>query len=67
LYIDVKLVVNNEQNVDPRDPSNPSERIDVSHIQNRFDRIMNGRKLNSDVESGFKNTLVVQLGNYPRG
>jgi predicted dehydrogenase len=52
-----------EQKVDPRDLSNPSERIDAIHIQNMFDGIINGGKLNSGVESGFKSTLLVQLGN----
>jgi predicted dehydrogenase len=48
---------------DPHDLSNPSERIDALHIQNMFDGIIKGSSLHSDVESGFKSTLLVQLGN----
>ncbi len=55
--------VKDQQKIDPRDLSNPSERIDAIHIQNMFDGIINGGKLNSDLESGFKSTLLVQLGN----
>jgi len=49
--------------IDPHDLSNPSEQIDALHIQNMFDAIKNGSPLNSGVESGFKSTLLVQLGN----
>ena len=49
--------------IDPHDLSNPSEQVDALHIKNMFDAIQNGSPLNSGVESGFKSTLLVQLGN----
>ncbi|MCE1197357.1 MAG: Gfo/Idh/MocA family oxidoreductase [Marinilabiliales bacterium] len=55
--------VKDELKVDPRDLSNPSERVDALHILNLFDAIRKGTPLNSGVESGFKSTLLVQLGN----
>jgi hypothetical protein len=33
------------------------------HIRNMFDAIKNGKKLNADIDSGHKSTLLVQLGN----
>jgi predicted dehydrogenase len=55
--------VKDEQKIDPRDLSNPSELNDALHIQNMFDGIKNGSKLNSGLDSGYKSTLLVQLGN----
>ena len=55
--------VKEQQKIDPRDLSNPSEQVDALHIQNMFDAINNGAPLNSGVDSGFKSTLLVQLGN----
>lgn len=55
--------VKEQQKIDPRDLSNPSEQVDALHIQNMFDAIVNGAQLHSGVESGFKSTLLVQLGN----
>jgi predicted dehydrogenase len=49
--------------IDSHDLSNPSEQVDALHIKNMFDAIQNGSPLNSGVESGFKSTLLVQLGN----
>lgn len=43
--------------------SNPSQSLDVLHIQNFFDGIRNGTRLNSDIVGGHKSTLLVQLGN----
>ena len=42
---------------------NPSQNLDVLHIQNFFDGIKNGAPLNSGIENGIKSTLLVQLGN----
>ena len=42
---------------------NPSEALDALHIQNFFNAIRKGEKLHSDIESGFKSTLLCQLGN----
>jgi len=55
--------VKEQQKIDPRDLSNPSEQVDALHILNMFDGIKNGAKLHSDVDSGHKSTLLVQLGN----
>jgi hypothetical protein len=55
--------VKEQQKIDPRDLSNPSEQVDALHIQNMFDAINNGAPLHSGVDSGFKSTLLVQLGN----
>lgn len=49
--------------IDPRNLSNPAEMLDAIHIQNMFDAIKNGTSLNSNVDSGHKSTLLVQLGN----
>ncbi len=55
--------VKEQVEIDPRDLSNPSEQVDALHIKNMFDGIKNGAPLHSDVESGYKSTLLVQLGN----
>jgi hypothetical protein len=55
--------VKDDQKIDSRNLSNPAEQLDAIHIQNMFDGIKNGGKLNSDVDSGHKSTLLVQLGN----
>lgn len=49
--------------IDPRNLLNPSESLDAFHIQNLFDSIRKGANLNSDIVSGHKSTLLVQLGN----
>lgn len=43
--------------------TSPSEALDGLHIQNFFDAIRKGEKLHSDINSGFKSTLLCQLGN----
>ncbi|MDX1364328.1 MAG: Gfo/Idh/MocA family oxidoreductase [Arenibacter latericius] len=43
--------------------SDPSQDLDVLHIQNLFDAIRKGTPLNSDITDGHKSTLLVQLGN----
>lgn len=55
--------VADEQEIDPRDLSNPAEHLDALHIRNMFDAILNGKKLHADIDSGHKSTLLVQLGN----
>lgn len=55
--------VTEDKIIDPRNVSNPSEMLDAIHIQNMFGAIKNGTVLNSDVDSGHKSTLLVQLGN----
>ncbi|MDN5203678.1 Gfo/Idh/MocA family oxidoreductase [Fulvivirgaceae bacterium BMA10] len=55
--------VQDDKKVDPRNATNPAEHLDALHIRNMFDAIMNGSKLNADIDSGHKSTLLVQLGN----
>ena len=55
--------VKDDQKIDPRDLANPAEGLDAMHIRNMFDGIINGKKLNADIDSGHKSTLLVQLGN----
>lgn len=63
--LDSKIVkhVAADQEIDPRDLANPAEALDAIHIRNMFDGIINGTKLNADIDSGHKSTLLVQLGN----
>ncbi|WP_029902566.1 Gfo/Idh/MocA family protein [Prevotella sp. 10(H)] len=49
--------------IDPRNLMNPAESLDALHINNFFDGIRKSSKLNSDIVSGHKSTLVMQLGN----
>jgi predicted dehydrogenase len=49
--------------IDARDAANPSGYLDALHIQNLFNNILNGEALKSDIDSGHKSTLLVQLGN----
>jgi predicted dehydrogenase len=49
--------------VDSRNASNPAGGLDAFHIVNFLDAIRNGTKLNADILSGHKSTLLVQLGN----
>ena len=62
---DQKLIKeqNSKQLVDPLNPSNPANNLDAIHINNFFDAIRKGETLNSDIVSGHKSTLLVQLGN----
>ncbi|HAQ20903.1 MAG TPA: dehydrogenase [Prolixibacteraceae bacterium] len=55
--------VKNEKVIDARNLSNPASDLDSLHIQNFFAGIKTGEKLNSDIDSGHKSTLLVQLGN----
>ena len=49
--------------IDPHDLANPASHLDALHIRNLFNHILNGEELKSDIESGHKSTLLVQLGN----
>lgn len=62
---DSKLIKQQKSNieVDPRNLMNPGEQLDAFHIQNFFDAIQKGTSLYSDIDSGHKSTLLVQLGN----
>ncbi|MDB5263506.1 MAG: oxidoreductase domain protein, partial [Adhaeribacter sp.] len=55
--------VKNDVKVDARSLTNPSQALDAIHINNFFDAIRSGAKLNSDIVSGHQSTLLVQLGN----
>ena len=47
----------------PRNLMNPAEQLDALHIQNFFNAIRKSEPLHSDITSGHKSTLLVQLGN----
>ncbi len=49
--------------IDPRNLMNPAESLDALHINNFFDGIRTGAKLNSNIVSGHKSTLMMQIGN----
>ena len=55
--------VKSDAQTDSRDISNPSGSLDNYHFTNFFDAIREGKKLNQDIDSGHKSTLLVQLGN----
>jgi len=53
-----------EQTTDTGDLVNPYNNLDAIHINNFFEGIRDGSsRLNADIESGHKSTLLVQLGN----
>jgi len=55
--------VEDREKIDPRNPASPAQQLDALHIQNFFDGITKGTNLRSDIDSGHKSTLLVQLGN----
>jgi predicted dehydrogenase len=55
--------VDSTTQIDSRNLSIPSADLDSVHIRNFLDAIRTGAKLNSDILSGHKSTLLVQLGN----
>ncbi len=55
--------VKSKVTVNATDTSNPAGILDGLHVQNLFDGIKKGTALNSDIESGYISTLLVQLGN----
>jgi predicted dehydrogenase len=60
-----KLVkeVKNEIAVNALDRMDPSQHLDAIHIQNFFDGITKGVKVNSEITGGHQSTLLCQLGN----
>jgi len=53
-----------EQKMDTGNLVSPFDNLDAIHINNFFEGIREGSsKLNADIESGHKSTLLVQLGN----
>ncbi len=55
--------VKDDFKVDSRNLASPGDNLDALHIQNFFAAIKSGEKLHSDIDSGHKSTLLVQLGN----
>jgi len=55
--------VQDKEKIDPRNAASPAQQLDALHIQNFFDGITKGTSLRSDIDSGHKSTLLVQLGN----
>lgn len=55
--------VNSQTQIDSRSLSDPSADLDSIHIKNFLEAIRKGEKLHSDILSGHKSTLLVQLGN----
>lgn len=66
IYDDKNKIIKEEKSrieIDPRNLMNPAEQLDSFHLQNFFNAIQKGEKLYSDIDSGHKSTLLVQLGN----
>ncbi|HUQ67733.1 MAG TPA: Gfo/Idh/MocA family oxidoreductase [Flavitalea sp.] len=63
--LDNKLLkeVNSKISIDARNKVNPSTALDALHIQNFFEAIKKGTKLNADIHGGHQSTLLCQLGN----
>ncbi len=55
--------VSDAEKVDPQNTVNPAESLDGIHIRNLLEGITTGSKVNADVDTGHKSTLLVQLGN----
>lgn len=55
--------VKDTKEIDPHELANPAGHLDALHIRNLFNNITNGETLKSDINSGHKSTLLVQLGN----
>ncbi len=55
--------VDDKVKIDPLNAASPAQQLDALHIQNFFDGISKGTSLRSDITSGQKSTLLVQLGN----
>lgn len=55
--------VKSDITIDPRNTINPSEQLDLFHIQNFLDGIIKGSPLNMTPEAGHRCTLLMQLGN----
>ena len=55
--------VKDNQKANPLNTTGPGQALDKPHITNFINAIKSGEKLHSDIDSGFKSTLLVQLGN----
>lgn len=63
--LDDKLIKEVKDNTEFKagDLSNPTEKLDGYHFQNMFEAIKGNATLHSDIQEGYKSTLLVQLGN----
>ena len=59
----IKEVKNEVKIDDPRSLTSAGQKLDAFHLVNFLDAIRKGTKLNQEIESGHKSTLLVQLGN----
>ena len=59
----VKEVKDVARKSDALNTSSPGQDLDAVHLKNFLDAIKRGAKLHSDITSGHKSTLLVQLGN----
>lgn len=55
--------VKDSKDIDPHELANPAGHLDALHIRNLFNNIKSDEALKSDIDSGHKSTLLVQLGN----
>ena len=55
--------VKHETAIDTNNLVSPYDNLDAFHIQNLFDGIRKGEKLNADILNGHQSTLLCQLGN----
>ena len=55
--------IKQHEKVDALNLANPSGNLDGIHVQNFFDSIKNKATLHADIHSGYKSTLLMQLGN----
>jgi len=63
--LDEKVVreVKSAADIDPRNPTNPADSLDVAHIRNFLDAIRGTATLAADIRGGHVSTLLCQLGN----
>ncbi len=63
--LDEKVVreVKSATDIDPRNPTNPADSLDVVHVRNFLDSIRGTASLNADIHGGHVSTLLCQLGN----
>ena len=55
--------VKNDIKIDTHNTVSPAQALDALHIQNFFDGIRKDAPLNTEIEIGYRSTLLVQLGN----
>lgn len=55
--------IDEKEKIDARNTADPAQNLDALHLQNFLGGISKGTPLRSDIDSGHKSTLLVQLGN----